>query len=224
MITVEQIPQPEVIDYILAKADQTKFPSGYENELQFIIHYRSGPYLKYVYTEANDEAWLRFRPFTDGRFVLYLSYRQIEIYDNVAHKQIYSSHFVGYEREKRRWVVNKIIGLVENPSAVKDLARKVASQHKWQKMVVSTVVESIKTTLNTLGAELSSCSVQDDNTISLSFNHQGSCFGFRFPSNMAVEFIEDLPNIISDFIGLKKCKRGRVNYNLPYGDVKWIKA
>lgn len=225
MTTVTHIPRPQALEYIFSMANQMEFPADRENELEFILFFRKGPYLKYVYTESNDAAWLRFRPLTDGEHILYLSYRKVEL-RNSNHRQIYVESLSSFEREKRHWVVEQILHLLDNPTQAQEFVRKTAALQKQQKMLRTTLEEAITMKVKSIGAVLNLFNIEHTNktSIRVHIQYQSSSFEFQFSSDLAAEFIEELPEIIHDYIGLKKNKRGRIDHYNYKTDNQWITA
>ncbi|MBQ9138367.1 MAG: hypothetical protein IJX65_07020 [Alistipes sp.] len=232
MIRVEYIPQPDALNYLLSIGKRMHFHDKDENQWELFMYLRQSPYAKYLSNESNDHSWFGFQPFTDGRFTLKLSYSKIEVFrnnENIFH------HFIRFtSRDGRRWIIKKVIEMIENPSIAKEYARKVAAQKAHQNMIIQTTEDAIRNKLSALGCTAINISFEMSSgggwqmpikDIKFRFTYQGSYFQLSLDFNHLSDLLNEIEYLIGDYMKLRSEKRGRImdTNNLPR-DLKWITA
>lgn len=220
MITVNYIPVREKLEYVSDQADRRKFSLPDENALSFMLYFRKGPYRKWLNTNGEGVEWLQFQTLRDGSGLeLRISYDDLELVD-CRNKQTLYHLKLGWlnQADKRRWIVEQVLEMVDNPSLYQEHVVKVASWQKYRKMKEQTYSDLLNGVLAKMNISndyidyptYKEGDYGDYKEVRISFVYEGIKFDFHFAEKELPLFVEMLPTIAADALEVKQFKRGRL--------------
>ncbi len=220
MITVNYIPVREKLEYVSDQADKKKFSLPNENALSFMLYFRKGPYRKWLNTNGEGMEWLQFQTLRDSSGLeLHISYNDLKLVDRRKKQTLYHLN-LGWlnQADKRRWIVERVLEMVDNPSLYQEHVTKVASWQKYRKMKEQTYSDLLNGAL--LKMNIPSDSIDypkykkgdygDYKEVRITFTYEGMKFDFQFAEKDLHLFVEMLPSIAADALEVKQFKRGRL--------------
>ena len=149
MITVNYIPVREKLEYVSDQADKKKFSLPNENALSFMLYFRKGPYRKWLNTNGEGMEGLQFQTLRNSSGLeLHISYNDLKLVDRRKKQTLYHLN-LGWlnQADKRRWIVERVLEMVDNPSLYQEHVTKVASWQKYRKMKEQTYSDLLNVAL-----------------------------------------------------------------------------
>lgn len=220
MITVNYIPVREKLEYVVEQAERQKFSLPDENALSFMLYFRKGPHCKWLNTNGEGMEWLQFQTLRDSSGLeLHISYNDLKLVDRRKKQTLYHLN-LGWlnQADKRRWIVERVLEMVDNPSLYQEHVAKVASWQKYRKMKEQTYSDLLNGVLSKMNISTASIDYPqykkgdygDYKEVKISFTYEGMKFDFHFAEKDLHLFVEMHPSIAADALEVKQHKRGRL--------------
>lgn len=220
MITVNYIPVREKLEYVVEQAERQNFSLPNENALSFMLYFRKGPYRKWLNTNGEGVEWLQFQTLRDSSGLeLHISYNDLKLVDCRKKHTLYHLN-LGWlnQADKRRWIVERVLEMVDNPSLYQEHVTKVASWQKYRKMKEQTSSDMLNGVISKMNIsndyidypKYKEGDYGDYKEMRISFTYEDIKFDFHFAEKELPLFVEMLPTIAADALEVKQFKRGRL--------------